>query len=116
MSLDRGEGEVSTIFDGRGPQHHQQPEHLSKIIEIINERFGLNLTVTDQVLLDQFEQAWVVDQTLAVQAKENVLANFQFAFDKTFMSTIITRTDANDEISSASSTIRTSARSSRTTT
>ncbi|HXH89194.1 MAG TPA: type I restriction endonuclease [Gaiellaceae bacterium] len=98
VSLDHGEGEVSTIFDGRGPQHEQEAEHLSKIVAIINERFGLNLTETDQVLFDQFEKAWIEDQTLAVQAKENDLANFQFAFDKTFMSTIITRMDANDEI------------------
>jgi type I restriction enzyme, R subunit len=98
VSLDHGEGEVRTIFDGRGPQHEQEAEHLSKIIEIINERFGLTLTDADQVLFDQFEQAWIEDQTLAAQAKQNDLANFQFAFDKTFMNTIVTRMDANNEI------------------
>ena len=33
----------ATIFDGRGPQHEPEAEHLSQIIEIINERFGLKL-------------------------------------------------------------------------
>lgn len=98
VSLDSGGGEVRTIFDGRGPQHEPEAEHLSRIIEIINERFGLTLTDTDQVLFDQFEQAWVEDQTLATQARENDLANFRFAFDKTFMNTIVTRMDANNEI------------------
>jgi len=50
------------------------------------------------VLFDQFEQAWREDQTLAVQARENDLANFQFAFDQKFMNTIITRMDSNNEI------------------
>jgi type I restriction enzyme R subunit len=98
VSLDHGEGEVRTIFDGRGPQHEQEAEQLSRIIEIINERFGLNLTDADQILFDQFEQTWIDDPTLATQARENDLANFRFAFDKRFMNTIITRMDANNEI------------------
>jgi type I restriction enzyme R subunit len=80
------------------PSTSQYPSTLSRIIEIINERFGLKLTDTDQVLFDQFEQAWIEDQTLATQARENDLANFRFAFDKTFMNTIVTRMDANNEI------------------
>ena len=98
VSLDHGEGEVRTIFDGRGPQHEIEAEHLSRIIEIINERFGLKLTDADQILFDQFERTWIDDPTLATQARENDLANFRFAFDKTFMNTIVTRMDANNEI------------------
>jgi type I restriction enzyme R subunit len=98
VSLDEGGGEVRTIFDGRGPRHEPEAEHLSKIIEIINERFAMNLTDADQILFEQFEQAWIDDQTLAAQARENDLANFRFAFDKTFMNTIVTRMDANNEI------------------
>ncbi len=98
VSLDHGEGEVSTIFDGRGPRNEQEAEHLSRIIEIINARFGLKLTDTDQLLFNQFEEDWIADPTLATQAKENDLDNFRFAFDKTFMNTIVTRMDANNEI------------------
>lgn len=98
VSLEHGDGEVRTIFDGRGPQHEPEAEHLSRIIEVINERFGLKLTEADQILFDQFEQAWVEDKTLASQAKENDLANFRFAFDKTFMNTIVSRMDANSDI------------------
>ncbi len=32
------------------------------------------------------------------QAQNNSIDNFRFAFDKKFMSTILTRVDANDEI------------------
>jgi type I restriction enzyme, R subunit len=97
-SLDHGSAEIRTIYDGRGGQYTPQREHLSRIVEVINERFGLNLGDADQLLFDQFEQGWVDDATLAAQARQNDLANFRLAFDRTFMSTIVTRMDANDEI------------------
>jgi type I restriction enzyme R subunit len=98
VSLDHGEGEVRTIFDGRGPQHEPEAEHLSRIIEVINERFGLKLTEADQLLFDQFEEGWATDEKLAAQAKQNDLANFRLAFDRSFMQTVVTRMDTNDEI------------------
>jgi type I restriction enzyme, R subunit len=98
VSLDHGEGEVRVIFDGRGPQHEQEAEHLSRIIEVINERFGLKLTQADQLLFDQFEEGWAADEGLAAQARQNDLANFRLAFDRSFMQTVVTRMDTNDEI------------------
>ena len=91
-------GELRAIFDGRGKQHEPETEKLSQIIEIINERFGLDLGEADQLLFDQFEQTWAEDETLAAQAQANDLANFRLAFDRTFMNTIVNRMDANDEI------------------
>ena len=58
----------------------------------------MKLTDADQLLFDQFEQAWLEDRTLAAQARQNALDNFRFAFDKAFMNTIVTRMDANTEI------------------
>jgi type I restriction enzyme R subunit len=97
-SIDEGGGVVRSIFDGRGSQREAEEDHLSRIIEVINERFGLKLTETDQLLFDQFEESWIADPTLAAQAEQNDLTNFRFAFDKAFMSTIVGRMDANDEI------------------
>ena len=52
-------GEVKTIFgEGRGKQGEPNVEHLSEIVEELNERFGLNLDERDQLLFDQFEEAW----------------------------------------------------------
>jgi type I restriction enzyme R subunit len=81
-----------------GPLHAPEREHLSRIVEVINERFGLELGDADQLLFDQFEQTWLDDPTLAAQASQNDLANFRLAFDRTFMNTVVTRMDANDEI------------------
>ena len=90
-SLDHGEGEVSTIWDGRGPQAEPEPEALSHIVEIINERFGLHLGPPDKLLFDQFEETWASDTDLAAQAQHNDLANFRLVFDKRFMNTVVTR-------------------------
>ena len=55
-SLEEGGGEVVAIFSGRGKEHELEPEHLSQIVEVINERFGLELGDADQLLFDQFEE------------------------------------------------------------
>ena len=73
-------------------------EHLSKIIEALNERFGANLSETDQLLFDQFEEGWASDQELSAQARNNTIDNFRLVFDPKFMSTIVTRMDSNEAI------------------
>jgi hypothetical protein len=73
-------------------------EHLSSIVEVLNERFGTDLTDVDKLLLDQFEESWVVDGELSDQAQNNSIENFRLVFDRKFLQTIITRVDANDEI------------------
>jgi type I restriction enzyme R subunit len=65
---------------------------------VLNDRFGTDLTETDKLLFDQFEQSWLADVELADQAQSNSLDNFRLVFDKKFLQTIITRVDANDEI------------------
>lgn len=97
-SLDEGGGEVATLWDGRGPQAEPEPEALSHIVEIINERFGLHLGPADKLLFDQFEETWASDPDLAAQALHNDLGNFRFAFDKRFINTVVTRMDDNEAI------------------
>ena len=41
-TLEDTDGQVRVIFDGRGKQHDPDTEKLSQIVELINERFGLN--------------------------------------------------------------------------
>jgi type I restriction enzyme R subunit len=99
LSPESESGEVKTIFsEGRGKRHEAPLEHLSKIIEILNERFGLNLSETDQLLFDQFEEGWAADGELAAQARNNTLDNFRLVFDPKFMSTVVTRMDSNEAI------------------
>src|SRR5437016_12761751 len=94
-----GDGEVRSFYgEGKGGQHVLDLEHLSSIVEVLNERFGTDLTDVDKLLLDQFEESWVADGELADQARNNSIDNFRLVFDRKFLQTIITRVDANDEI------------------
>ena len=99
LELTSDTGEVASFFgEGKGGQQEMELEHLSSIVEILNERFGTDLTDVDKLLLDQFEEDWVADGELSDQARNNSLENFGLVFDRKFLQTIISRTDANDEI------------------
>jgi type I restriction enzyme, R subunit len=69
-----------------------------RLVEQLNDRFGTDFTDADKLLFDQFEAEWVADGELSDQARSNTLENFALAFERKFMSTIVTRMDANSEI------------------
>jgi type I restriction enzyme R subunit len=99
LSLASDTGEVKTLFgDAMGKRHEPDVEPLSKIIEVLNERFGMNLGEADQRFFDAFEESWVSDPQLAAQARENTIDNFRLMFDRKFMNTIVTRMDDNEAI------------------
>jgi type I restriction enzyme R subunit len=99
LSLESEVGEVRSFFgEGKGSQQELDLEHLSSIVEVLNERFGTDLTDVDKLLLDQFEESWVADDELSDQAQNNSIDNFRLVFDRKFLQTIVTRVDANDEI------------------
>ncbi len=99
LSLDADSGEVKTIFgEGRGAMTDPQLEHLSEIVDELNERFGLNLDERDQLLFDQFEETWAADPDVLDQARSNTLENFRLVFDNRFLDTVISRMDENDAI------------------
>ncbi len=91
-------GEVKGITAGKGKLHEPEIERLSKIVEVLNERFGLDLGEADQLLFDQFEETWAADHELRDQAKNNSMENFKLVFDPKFINTIVTRMDANQSI------------------
>jgi type I restriction enzyme R subunit len=97
-SLTEGGGEVVAIFSGRGPEHEPDRDHLSRIVDVMNERFGLELNDADQLLFDQFEESWAADESLAARARTNDFQNFRLVFDRTFLDTVVKRMDENDEI------------------
>ncbi len=97
-SLEEGGGEVVAIFSGRGPEHEPETEHLSRIVDVMNERFGLELGDADQLLFDQFEETWAADESLAARARNNDFQNFRLVFDRTFLDTVVRRMDDNEDI------------------
>ncbi|MCL6091833.1 MAG: type I restriction endonuclease subunit R, partial [Actinobacteria bacterium] len=99
LELSADQGEVRTVFgDAEGSQHLPDMEPLSQIVDTLNERFGLELTETDQLLFDQYERDWLADQEVTNQARNNTLENFKLVFDRNFLKTVISRMDENDAL------------------
>jgi type I restriction enzyme R subunit len=98
ITPERGFGEQRSIYEGKGREDEAEKERLSKIITVLNERFGTQLTLADQLLFDQFEASWLGDEQLTEQARANTLENFRLVFADAFMKTIIQRMDSNSEI------------------
>jgi type I restriction enzyme R subunit len=89
---------LSALPGAAGASPDPQTERLSAIIDRLNERHALNLTITDALLFEQFKGDWVADPELAAQAKANTLDNFLIVFAKKFLSTVLSRMDANADI------------------
>jgi hypothetical protein len=62
-------------------------EHLSAIVDTLNDRFGLNLNERDQLLFDQFEQTWLANDDVVARARNNTFDNFRLVFDREFEKT-----------------------------
>ena len=99
VSLTDADGELTTFpGEGQGKKHDPDIERLSQIVEVLNERFGMELGESDQLLFDQYEREWVDDPELAAQARENTEENFGLVFERKFMDTIVRRMDSNEGI------------------
>jgi type I restriction enzyme R subunit len=71
---------------------------LSKLIEILNERFGTALKPGDQLFFESIREDALADQTVRQAALANSLENFGFVFDRILESLFIDRMDANEDI------------------
>jgi type I restriction enzyme R subunit len=87
--------------EGRGKGHDEPLEKLSSIIEVLNEKFGLNLTDADQLFFEQIETE-VANNTRAQDvALNNDLDQFMTVFDDLLEGVIIDRHTANDALLTA---------------
>lgn len=71
---------------------------LSRLIDVINERFGKDLNEADQLFFDQIiEEALRVD-ALKQAAESNPIDKFQMVFKQVLQSLFIERMDMNEEL------------------
>ena len=98
ITPEKGVGELMSIYSGRGPEVEQHKQQLSKIVEVLNERFGTQLGTTDQLFFDQMEATWLADEHLVDQARANPLDNFRLVFADKFISTMVARMDDNEDL------------------
>lgn len=73
-------------------------ERLSAIVERLNDRHGLQLSITDALLFEQFRGDWAADPELAEVAQVNTFENFMIPFAEKFMNVVLARMDTNGDI------------------
>jgi type I restriction enzyme R subunit len=82
---------------GTGMVHGEDIE-LSKLIEILNERFGTEFKPADQLFLDSIQEDAVADANLRQTALANTMENFGYVFLKALEGLFIDRMEQNEEI------------------
>jgi len=94
-------GQVGTVAGptemGTGAAQDDEIE-LSRIIEVLNERFGTDFTDADQLFFDQIEQDAKAREDVVQAAKVNDLDNFKYVFVRVLKDIILDRMDRNENI------------------
>jgi type I restriction enzyme R subunit len=71
---------------------------LSRLIDLINERFGAELSEADQLFFDQIAEAASRSDALRKAAEVNSLDKFQLVFRQVLESLFIERMELNEEL------------------
>jgi len=71
---------------------------LSRLIDLINERFGTDFTEADQLFFDQLIEAAMLDENLQQAARINPEDKFALVFNNLLEALFIERMDQNEEI------------------
>jgi type I restriction enzyme R subunit len=99
LSLSTGKPELPGFSGGgRGKQNERVKAKLSQIIQVLNDRFGLELGAADALYFDQLREEMALDEELTAKAMDNTLDNFRLGFDEAFLEKVIARQSANADI------------------
>lgn len=71
---------------------------LSKLIDILNDRFGTEFKPGDQLFFESIREDAIADKTLQQAAQANTIENFGYVFKKALEGIFIDRMDQNEEI------------------
>ncbi len=102
------EGSIS-LTDGKadpldGPREvgsglvREQPVPLSRLIDVINERFGTDFTDADQLFFDQIIETALADEGLQQAARANPEDKFVLVFARVLESLFVERMEQNEDI------------------
>ena len=94
-SLDHGNGEMTTVFDGEKGGQEIEPAPLSTIVETLNERFGTDFDENDQLFVDQVDNDLQLDDTVRAQAQANSFENFLLEFEGRYSRALAGRVRTN---------------------
>ncbi len=77
---------------------HDDDVPLSRLIDLINERFGGELNDADQLFFDQIAEAASQNESLQKAAEVNSLEKFQLVFRQVLESLFIERMELNEDL------------------
>jgi type I restriction enzyme R subunit len=77
---------------------HEEMVVLSRLIDIVNERFGTDFNQADQLFFDQIVEAAMADEALKQAAEVNPEDKFELVFRNLLESLFVERMDQNEEI------------------
>ena len=77
---------------------HEEPVALSRLIDLVNERFGTDFTEADQLFFDQIVEAAMTDENLKQAAMVNPEDKFSLVFNNLLETLFIERMDQNEGI------------------
>lgn len=103
-----GEGSIS-LTDGDhnkldGPTEvgtgvlHDDPVALSRLVDIINDRFGTDFNQADQYFFDQIVEKAILEEDIIKAAEVNPEDKFQLVFKNLLENLFVERIDQNEEI------------------
>ena len=97
--LEAGEGGViyGPTEVGTGAERDEKIE-LSRLIDVINERFGTDFTLRDELFFEQVREDAAADEGLRQAAQANAIENFAYVFDKALEGFFIDRMEQNEEL------------------
>ena len=99
LSMDSDQVEVTSIYSGTGSRQETEASPLSRIVENLNERFGLNLSEADRLHLDAVAQDLVDDERVQREAAANSMGNFGVGFSEHFKGAVVDRLASAEDFS-----------------
>ncbi|QIR35762.1 type I restriction endonuclease subunit R [Tolypothrix sp. PCC 7910] len=98
IDLTEGQAEPLRGATAVGTRQLDKEVPLSQLIDTLNERFGTNFTVADQLFFEQITETAIANDSIKQAAQVNTKENFAPVLDKHLENLFIERMDGNEKI------------------
>ena len=99
-AIDLKVGEPESLYGPTevGTGQPDEEVQLSTLVDKLNERFGTEFTLADQLFFDQVRETAVANEQLRQAVKANTIENFEPVFNKQLENMFVERMDGNEDI------------------
>jgi type I restriction enzyme R subunit len=98
INLNEGTTEPLKGSSAVGSRKPDQEVPLSQLIDSLNERFGTNFTIADQLFFEQIIETAIANESIQQAAQVNTKENFAPVLEKHLENLFIERMDGNEKI------------------